>query len=90
MKKLIIAFIITAIMSACSGKVYNSALKQIQLGMTTEQVIGLMGEDYSTTGQHNSWGRVFESLQYVDRYKYHWIFNFEDNKLMKWYKEVEN
>lgn len=49
MKKLIFAIIFSAILAACSGKVYNSALKQIQLGMSTDQVIGLMGEDYQTT-----------------------------------------
>ncbi len=89
MKKLIFAIIFSAILAACSGKVYNSALKQIQLGMSTDQVIGLMGEDYQTTGQHNSWGKVFESLKYVDRYKYQWIFDFENDRLIKWYKETE-
>lgn len=87
MKKVIFTVLISTLLFACSGKVYNSALKQVELGMTKGQVIGLMGDEYTTTGQRESWGKTYESLQYTDRYKFHWFFDFENNRLIKWYKE---
>ena len=89
MKKLLLTLLITTLLSACSGKVYNSALKEIELGMTKDQVVGLMGNEYTSTGQKESWGKTYESIQYVDRYKYHWFFDFENNRLIRRYKELE-
>ena len=90
MKKLLFTLFVVTILSACGNtKVYNSALKQIELGMTQEQVIGLMGKDYVVTNQSFQNNRDYVTLEYADMYKNHWFFNFEDNYLVKWYKEVQ-
>lgn len=89
MKKLLFTLFVVTLLSACGNtKVYNSALKQIELGMTQEQVVGLMGKDYTVTNQSFQNNHDYVTLEYVDMYKYHWFFVFEDNYLVKWDKEV--
>lgn len=85
MKKLFFALLIAVTLSAC-GSAYNSALKQVELGMTKQEIVSLMGDKY-TTVQQGSYGN--ETIEYVDRYKNHWFFTFVDGQLNKWYKEVE-
>jgi len=85
MKKLLIAFVIATMLVAC-GSAYNSALKQIELGMSQEQVVSLMGEKYNITQQKDN---LNQTIEYVDRYKNHWFFTFVDGRLHKWYKETE-
>lgn len=90
MKKVLFTILITTLLAACGSKAYNTELKQIQLGMTKEQVVTIMGEDYTTSGVRESWGKTYETIEYRGRYKFTWIFNFEDNRLVKWYKETED
>lgn len=72
-------------LTAC-GTAYNNQLKQIQLGMTPEQVVNLMGDKYNVVSQQDYDN---QTLEYVDRYKNHWFFQFVDGHLYKWYKEKE-
>lgn len=91
MKKAISAILLIMLLTACgSMKTYNKALNQIELGMTKEQVVGLMGNDYSTTGVQNSGGKEVETLEYKDMFKFHWFFTFVDGHLNKWWKETED
>lgn len=91
MKKVLFALLVTTILAACGGlKTYNNALKQIELGMTKEQVVSLMGQDYQTSGKTYENNNEYEVIEYKDMYKFHWIFEFENNKLYKWYKETED
>ena len=91
MKKLIVALLMAIVVTACGNmKVYNNALKQIELGMTRSEVVGLMGDKFNTTGTKVMDGKTYESLEYVDKYKNHFFFEFADNSLYKWYKEKEN
>lgn len=90
MKKILFIAFIATVLSACSSmKVYNSALKQIELGMTREQVVSLMGDKYKTTGISSAQGKEQETLEYKDMYKNHFFFVFLDGHLNKWYKETE-
>lgn len=90
MKKVLFVVFIATILAACgSFKAYNSALKQIELGMTKEQVVSLMGNDYQSTGKVYENNKEYETIEYKDMYKNHWFFEFADNSLYKWYKEVE-
>lgn len=84
MKKTLFTFLIAVALTAC-GTAYNSQLKQVQLGMTSDQIIALMGEKYNVVDQRNNG----ETLEYVDRYKNHWYFQFQDDRLVKWHKETE-
>lgn len=78
-KLLIIAF--AAISLAACGTAYNTQLKQIELGMTDQDVVALMGNKYEMVDNN--------TIKYVDRYKNHWFFEFKDGRLVKWYKETE-
>lgn len=90
MKKVILALLLGTILFACgSVKVYNSQLKQIELGMTIEQVVSLMGNDFTVVQNNTVNNTVNETIEYVDIYKNHWFFDFQNNSLVKWYKEVE-
>lgn len=90
MRKVIFAVFVAVLISACgSMKVYNNALKQIELGMTKEDVVSLMGDKYSTTGARNIDGKQYEMIEYKDMYKNHFFFEFSNNSLYKWYKETE-
>lgn len=89
MKKLIFALFITTILTACSSKIYNSALQKIELGMTQEQVIDLMGNDYTVTNEQIVNNQEQVTLRYIDYFKNQWYFNFLDNRLVKWYKVAE-
>ncbi len=79
-------FLIAAVvlLTAC-GTAYNTQLKQVELGMTQEQIVNLMGNKY-TVANTTAKG---QTLEYKDRYKNHWFFQFENDKLTKWYKETE-
>lgn len=91
MKKILFVLFVSVLFIGCKSlKTYNEALKQIELGMTKEQVVGLMGNDYQTAGKIYDNNKEYETIEYKDMYKYHWIFQFENNSLYKWYKETEN
>jgi hypothetical protein len=84
MKKVFFTLLITIMLSAC-GTAYNSQLKQVELGMSEQQITALMGDKY-TAYQNDG----IRTLEYKDRYKNHWFFQFdENNKLTRWYKETE-
>ncbi|MFV0419176.1 MAG: hypothetical protein ACK5KT_10660 [Dysgonomonas sp.] len=85
MKKLFFTLLVAVVLTAC-GTAYNTQLKQVELGMTPEQVVNLMGDKYNVVSQKDAGNQI---LEYVDRYKNHWLFQFVDGKLAKWYKETE-
>lgn len=89
MKKLILAVFLAVLFTAC-GAVYNTQLKQVELGMTRQDIVYLMGDKYATSGTKTIQGKTYEVLEYKDKYKNHFFFEFENNKLYKWYKEKEN
>lgn len=92
MKKIILlALMITLSLMALNscGTAYNTQLKQVELGMSRDQIVTLMGDKYQTTGVQNYGKENVETLEYVDRYKYHWLFEFKNDRLVKWWKEEE-
>lgn len=89
MKKIFFTALMVLILSSC-GAAYNSQLKQVQLNMSRDQIVTLMGDKYLTTGEQQQGGNVVETIEYQDRYKNHWLFTFENDRLVKWWKEVDN
>ncbi len=97
MKKLIFTIVCAFALVACGGmKVYNNGLKELEarsdkgLGMSKEEVVALMGDKFTTSGQQQSTGTTFETIEYQDMYKNKFIFNFENNKLVKWLPELKD
>lgn len=82
MKKLIFALFVAVVLTAC-GTAYNTQLKQVQLGMTPDEIVNLMGNKYNVISQEDYDN---QTIEYVDRYKNHWQFQFVDGKLVKWNK----
>lgn len=93
MKKIILAlsFVLAiALFPSCGNtKVYNSQLKQVELRMSRNQLVNLMGDQYQTAGQQRYGNKTIETIEYVDRYKNHFFFEFENDSLVKWWKETE-
>ena len=89
MKKILFVALMSILLAACSSKVYNSQLKEVQLGMSKTQVEMLMGDKYVEHPAEDSMTGYYEKREYKDRYKNHWFFIFQDDKLVKWYKEKE-
>ncbi|NDV68440.1 hypothetical protein [Dysgonomonas sp. 25] len=94
MKKIFLALLVLVlsltVLSSCGNtKAYNTQLKQIELRMSRDQLVNLMGDKYQTTGQQRYGNDIVETLEYVDRYKNHFFFEFENDSLVRWWKEVE-
>ena len=85
MKKLLFVLFATVMLTAC-GTAYNSQLKQVQLGMTAEQIVTLMGDKYTVVEQRDNDN---QTIMYKDKFKNAWYFQFVDGSLYKWYKEKE-
>lgn len=88
MKKILFMALIAIALSSC-GTAYNSQLKQVQLNMSRDQIVNLMGDKYLTTGEQLQGNTTTETIEYADRYKNHWMFTFQNGRLVKWWKEVE-
>lgn len=85
MKKFLFLLVLSISLLSC-GTAYNSALKQIQLGMTQTDVVSLMGDNYNVVEYRNDRN---QTIQYRDRYKNNWYFEFYDGRLYKWYKTTD-
>ncbi len=85
MKKLFLLLSLAFTLAAC-GPVYNTQLKQVELGMTQTEIISLMGDKYTVVEEIN---HANQTIEYVDKFKNHWLFQFVDGRLYKWYKETE-
>ncbi|WP_029904562.1 hypothetical protein [Prevotella sp. 10(H)] len=85
MKKFLFVLFMTILLSAC-GTAYNTQLKQVELGMTQDQIVSLMGEKYTVVEEKNY---ANQTIMYKDKFKNLWYFQFVDGKLYKWYKEQE-
>lgn len=85
MKKILLTLFLAITLASC-GTAYNNQLKQVELGMTQEQIVSLMGDKYTIVDQkdYNN-----QTIEYIDRYKNHWYFQFVDGHLYKWFKETE-
>lgn len=85
MKKILLVLFMAAALVAC-GTAYNEQLKQVELGMTQQQIVSLMGDKYSVVEEKSNGD---QTIEYVDKFKNHWFFAFVDGRLNKWYKETE-
>ncbi|MDR2953454.1 MAG: hypothetical protein LBV43_00030 [Prevotella sp.] len=85
MKKLLLTLFVAIALTAC-GTAYNSQLKQVQLKMTPTEVVNLMGDKYTVISQRDADN---QTIEYVDKYKNHWRFQFVDGELYKWGRAEE-
>jgi len=85
MKKFLISLILGITLLSC-GTAYNSALKQVELGMSQTEIVSLMGDKYNVVDYRDDYN---QTIQYRDRYKNNWYFEFVDGRLYKWYKTTD-
>lgn len=93
-KKLFIALSLTFLLSACGAYNGASKVKQITLGMTKEQVISIMGNNYKADGAIDHPDGVIEIISYhgiEDAMSYPkdviYFFRIQNGKLIEWYKD---
>lgn len=92
MKNAILMLFVVFTLSACGSikDAWNadSNIKKVELGMTKRQVVDIMGTSYDAIGARRSYrGRAVESIGYAITQTDMYIFNFEDGKLVEWYKD---
>lgn len=93
-KKIFSIAIILVILSSCTASFYRKMtsreMEQLELGMSKEQVIGILGKDYTISDKYTTDGIEFTTLSYrepvfEDEF---YLFTFENNKLIKWNREL--
>lgn len=77
------------IMASCGS--YTSmkdSLKNVELGMTKQQVISIMGNNYTPIAAIDSPDGKLERISYSNSvYEVDYIFVFRNGKLFEWHKE---
>lgn len=86
MKKLLFTLFIAIALTACGSKVYNTQLKQVELRMTQQELVTLMGNDYTILQQQDAYN---QTIMYKDRYNNEWVFDFADGQLVRWYNATK-
>lgn len=66
-------------------------MNQLELGMSKEQVIKVLGKQYTISEKRKENGIEIEVFSYRDLYfpNEFYLFSFVDNKLEKWHKETQ-
>lgn len=91
-EKYTLYFFLIITLTCCSSvvKITGSKMNKLELGMSKEQVINILGEGYTIAEKRTENGSNIEVLSYRDFYKddEFYMFVFTDDKLEKWYREL--
>ena len=92
MKKNLLYLFTMLLLSACvsSVRMTSSKMNQLELGMTKEQVITILGNGYTIAEKRVEAGNQVEVLSYRDFYKddEFYMFLFTNDKLEKWHRDL--
>ena len=92
MKKNLLYLFTMLLLSACvsSVRMTSSKMNQLELGMTKEQVITILGNGYTIAEKRVEAGNQIEVLSYRDFYKddEFYMFLFTNDKLEKWHRDL--
>ena len=92
MKKILLYLFTMLLLSACvsSVRMTSSKMNQLELGMTKEQVITILGDGYTIAEKRVEAGNQIEVLSYRDFYKddEFYMFLFTNDKLEKWHRDL--
>ncbi|MBD3628596.1 hypothetical protein [Cyclobacterium sp.] len=92
--QLFFAFLFLMVLSSCSPHLFASLrsnnMNQLELGMSRDQVTGILGNNYTIAEKRLEGGVPLEVLSYRnfpndDEF---YLFVFRGNELEKWYREL--
>lgn len=90
MKKILFSLILIMSVGLSSCRSVLDYVKKVELGMTKQEVIKIMGKDYSRSaafvGDDNS---DMELIRYEGIREYDYLFTFRNNKLIEWHEEIK-
>lgn len=86
MKKILFTFCLILCFVACAS--YRTKIRNIELGMTKEQVVQIMGKSYENTGEKLVGEDVVKTISYKDEVRNkRFLLYFKDNRLIEWFVE---
>lgn len=92
MKRYLLYFLTAMLLTSCSSvaNMTGSKMNELELGMTKEQVISILGKGYTVSEKRIEDGTQIEVLSYRDFYKddEFYLFQFKNEKLEKWHREL--
>lgn len=90
MKNIFIISIIILIMSSCAALEYPSVrndnnIKNVEIGMTKEEVVAIMGKDYLSAGSYQSDEGPIQIMRWIATAEDSWYeLHFVNNILQEW------
>lgn len=94
-KKIICAIVTICLLTACStikdSFYMGKKIKEIELGMSKEKVISILGKNYSPLGAVDTPNGKLETIRYThpisQTYSVYYVLNFRDSVLEEWHQE---
>lgn len=91
-KNLVLISLLACFLSACVTGNYawsiNEDIKKVQIGMTKNEVIQVLGKNYTiTSASKDDEGNYIEVLGYESVYDEEYKLKFINNKLVEWNRE---
>ncbi|SHM99129.1 hypothetical protein SAMN04488057_10591 [Cyclobacterium lianum] len=92
--QLFFALLFLMVLSSCSPHLFASLrsnnMSQLELGMSREQVTGILGDNYTIAEKRIEEGVPLEVLSYRNfpNNDEFYLFVFKNNELEEWYREL--
>lgn len=91
-KKILILVLLTTLFASCASMYYSPVknLSSLEPGMTKQDVILMVGKENTPLSfEKGTDGTIYETIRcFLDNSQYYY-FDFENNKLVRWYKESD-
>ncbi|WP_417887423.1 hypothetical protein [Zunongwangia sp.] len=89
-KVLLLAIAFSLISCSAFLDLDTSNMNKLQLGMTKEEVIEILGKDYAIAEKRKENGNEIEILSYQEYFKdnKYYLFKFNNGKLENWHREI--
>lgn len=91
---LLIVFLVTGCATVINPYKMDNRMQKIELGMTREKVISILGNNFESAGARITADGPVESISYLaknmtitDYTEGYYILSFKDNILVEWFKE---
>jgi len=88
-KRLLLISLIVLLFGSCASYYVSRDIKKIELDMTKEEIIAIMGKSYSPVSlDRTENGTILETIKYSAQVSYYYYFlHFENGKLVRWNEE---
>lgn len=92
MKKLIYLLLIAFTMTACGALKIEGKMKNVELGMTKQKVISILGNNYEAAGARQTHDGNIEMIRYWSitmdsTTQEYYVLSFRNGSLVEWFKE---